>query len=184
VYGRLGRWFTQEDSIKLAEGLNLYGFAGGDPVNFSNPFGLCPECRFHEFVNGVGRRVAPLDAAGESVAKVALEYSSANDLINAIAEGSVFDGAMAAASMLPIGRAGKAISKLPTDQAADLAHYLGFVRRVKDAPFDSHGQQVFTNGKKFISQDVDGHGPGVWKIFNKRGQREATTDALLNPIRK
>jgi len=27
----------------LAGGLNLYGFAGGDPVNFSDPFGLCPE---------------------------------------------------------------------------------------------------------------------------------------------
>jgi hypothetical protein len=25
--------------------MNLYGFAGGDPVNFSDPFGLCPECR-------------------------------------------------------------------------------------------------------------------------------------------
>lgn len=27
----------------MAGGLNLYGFAGGDPVNFSDPFGLCPE---------------------------------------------------------------------------------------------------------------------------------------------
>ncbi|HXG95914.1 MAG TPA: RHS repeat-associated core domain-containing protein [Gemmatimonadales bacterium] len=35
--------FTQEDPIGLAGGLNLYGFAGGDPVNFSDPFGLCPE---------------------------------------------------------------------------------------------------------------------------------------------
>jgi RHS repeat-associated protein len=34
--------FTQEDPIGLAGGLNLYGFAGGDPVNFSDPFGLCP----------------------------------------------------------------------------------------------------------------------------------------------
>jgi len=25
----------------LAGGLNLYGFANGDPVNFSDPFGLC-----------------------------------------------------------------------------------------------------------------------------------------------
>ena len=25
----------------MAGGLNLYGFAGGDPVNFSDPFGLC-----------------------------------------------------------------------------------------------------------------------------------------------
>ena len=33
--------FTQEDPIGLAGGLNLYGYAGGDPVNFSDPFGLC-----------------------------------------------------------------------------------------------------------------------------------------------
>lgn len=32
--------FTQEDPIGLAGGLNLYGFASGDPVNFSDPFGL------------------------------------------------------------------------------------------------------------------------------------------------
>lgn len=36
--------FTQEDPIGLAGGLNLYGFANGDPVNFSDPFGLCPWC--------------------------------------------------------------------------------------------------------------------------------------------
>jgi hypothetical protein len=27
----------------LAGGLNLYGFANGDPVNFSEPFGLQPQ---------------------------------------------------------------------------------------------------------------------------------------------
>jgi len=31
--------------IGLAGGINLYGFAGGDPVNFSDPFGLAPECK-------------------------------------------------------------------------------------------------------------------------------------------
>ena len=36
--------FTQEDPIGLAGGLNLYGFANGDPVTFSDPFGLRP-CR-------------------------------------------------------------------------------------------------------------------------------------------
>lgn len=35
--------FTQEDPIGLAGGMNLYGFAGGDPINFSDPFGLCPK---------------------------------------------------------------------------------------------------------------------------------------------
>jgi hypothetical protein len=35
------------DPIGIAGGLNVYGFAGGDPINFSDPFGLCfpwPSC--------------------------------------------------------------------------------------------------------------------------------------------
>ncbi len=32
--------FTQEDPLGLAGGINAYGFAAGDPVNFSDPFGL------------------------------------------------------------------------------------------------------------------------------------------------
>lgn len=36
--------FTQEDPIGLGGGNNLYGFASGDPLNFSDPFGLCPWC--------------------------------------------------------------------------------------------------------------------------------------------
>ncbi|MFQ5745399.1 MAG: RHS repeat-associated core domain-containing protein, partial [Acidobacteriota bacterium] len=39
------RTYTQEDPIGLAGGLNLYGFANGDPVNFSDPFGLMPDCK-------------------------------------------------------------------------------------------------------------------------------------------
>ena len=35
--------FTQQDPIGIAGGANVYGFAGGDPVNFSDPFGLCPQ---------------------------------------------------------------------------------------------------------------------------------------------
>jgi RHS repeat-associated protein len=47
--------FTQEDPIGLAGGVNLYGFADGDPVSYTDPYGLCkkdnngrevdPECR-------------------------------------------------------------------------------------------------------------------------------------------
>jgi uncharacterized protein RhaS with RHS repeats len=34
---------TQQDPIGIAGGLNLYGYANGDPINFSDPFGLCVE---------------------------------------------------------------------------------------------------------------------------------------------
>jgi RHS repeat-associated protein len=37
--------FTQADPIGLAGGVNDYGFAAGDPVNYSDPFGLCPPAK-------------------------------------------------------------------------------------------------------------------------------------------
>ncbi len=37
------RILTQEDPLGLAGWLNPYGFAAGDPVNFGDPFGLCPD---------------------------------------------------------------------------------------------------------------------------------------------
>lgn len=43
-YDPLTRQFTQQDPIGLAGGINLYALAGGDPVNFRDPFGLCPMC--------------------------------------------------------------------------------------------------------------------------------------------
>ncbi len=33
------------DPIGLAGGLNLYGYANGDPINYSDPFGLCKKKR-------------------------------------------------------------------------------------------------------------------------------------------
>ena len=49
-YDPRGGRFTQEDPIGLAGGLNVYGFANGDPVSYGDPYGLCiwfwlPRCR-------------------------------------------------------------------------------------------------------------------------------------------
>jgi RHS repeat-associated protein len=43
--------FTQQDPIGLAGGLNTYGFANGDPVSYSDPFGLCPYANRQRSVN-------------------------------------------------------------------------------------------------------------------------------------
>lgn len=42
-YDLLSGPFTQPDPIGLAGGLNLYGYADGDPINYHDPFGLCPQ---------------------------------------------------------------------------------------------------------------------------------------------
>jgi RHS repeat-associated protein len=43
-----GRWISK-DPILLAGGLNLYAFCGNDPVNFSDPWGLCEKTGREKF---------------------------------------------------------------------------------------------------------------------------------------
>ena len=71
--------FTQEDPIGLAGGINEYGFASGDPANFSDPFGLCPPCTDSEreqIFLGVQRNLEPvqrpLEIAGMVVTSLPL----------------------------------------------------------------------------------------------------------------
>jgi hypothetical protein len=84
--------------------MNLYGFAGGDPVNFSDPFGLCPWCvgaAAGAAIGGGGRALynyrndRPL---GEGV----LSYAAAGALVGAGAGAlAARYGAAAAASAAP-----------------------------------------------------------------------------------
>lgn len=74
-------------------------------------------------------------------------------------------------------------SRLTNSQAGDLADWLGY----RATKFRSHGQRIFTNGKSFITQDVDSHVGGTWKMANSvddllRGNRIGTYDYELNWI--
>jgi filamentous hemagglutinin len=70
-----------------------------------------------------------------------------------------------------------------TNQAAkEQAQKLGYGQEVRDPPFNSHGNKVFTNGKNFITADRDVHSGGAWKMFDSSGTRLGTYDINLNRI--
>ncbi len=73
-YDPVGGRFTQEDPAGLAGGVNLYGYAGGDPANSSDPFGLFDCDRDH-----------PADC---SLKDVALNFLAG---LGAVASGDVAD---------------------------------------------------------------------------------------------
>lgn len=67
--------------------------------------------------------------------------------------------------------------KKSKEEVADQAGKLGYKRKIspQKAPFNSHGQPVYTDGKNYISPDVDSHNvTNGWKKFNRRGQRVGT----------
>ncbi|MFD7315155.1 polymorphic toxin-type HINT domain-containing protein [Streptomyces sp. NPDC059883] len=69
----------------------------------------------------------------------------------------------------------------------DRAGALGYRTRIpaQKAPFNSHGQVVFSNGKNYITPDVDGHNVSDgWKMFNRKGQRIGTYDPDLNYLKE
>lgn len=66
------------------------------------------------------------------------------------------------------------------------AEKLGYGHRIppQKAPFNSHGQDVYWNGKNYITPDVDGHNiSDGWKVFDRRGNRLGTYDKDLNRIK-
>lgn len=64
-YDPVSAQFTQQDPIGIAGGLNLYGYANGDPVNYSDPFGLKADTIDAEIQAQLGNacEVADCDAA-------------------------------------------------------------------------------------------------------------------------
>lgn len=71
-------------------------------------------------------------------------------------------------------------------EAQEAAKNLGFDRRIspQKAPFNSHGQPVYFDGKNYITPDVDSHNvTNGWKMFDRKGERIGTYDNNLNRIK-
>ena len=73
--------FTQQDPIGLAGGLNLYGFAGGDPINFWDPFGLCKDANGNDLPPDQCRSVTA--AEGQSIRTG--DFAGSNDFVSVAA---------------------------------------------------------------------------------------------------
>ncbi|HEX8850739.1 MAG TPA: RHS repeat-associated core domain-containing protein [Gemmatimonadaceae bacterium] len=107
--------FTQEDPIGLAGGLNLYGYASGDPVSYSDPFGLCPMCVVIAGAALEGAIEGAVLGAGEQMAMNALQGRPATEgLLAATATGAgvgaVTAGVGSAVRMIrAVSTAGKAL---------------------------------------------------------------------------
>jgi RHS repeat-associated protein len=126
--------FTQEDPIGLSGGLNLYGFGAGDPVNYSDPFGLCPwtECLAQALADWGARRggttgtVAVNAGAALNAGMEAVGLNMAADAGDRIGHGDlVSGGAMALAATLPVGKILKVSSPLVRGAAEALAARIG-----------------------------------------------------------
>jgi len=71
-------------------------------------------------------------------------------------------------------------------EAQEAAKELGFDRTIpaQKAPFNSHGQPVFYDGKNYITPDIDSHNvTNGWKMFDRKGNRIGTYDSDLNRIK-
>jgi RHS repeat-associated protein len=106
--------FTQEDPIGLAGGLNLYGFANGDPVNFSDPFGLCPPQDNNP--NDCPGKLGALVMLGQMAPAMAKAIETPAEVVLAFSPGGL---------PLRAVRVGNAASKLVTGAARALAKRIG-----------------------------------------------------------
>jgi len=168
--------FTQEDPIGLAGGLNLYGFAGGDPVNFSDPFGLCtpwPACANVYWDDAAvaghqqGGLLGGLRAAGAVLMGSLIEGFGINEAdrgMDEIANGNVLRGAAIVGLAI--------IGNLPGGNLAKIeANLARTVKAAQGAEVTARAVGGFTQATWTVLGREGGASRTVWnKVINSEGK--------------
>jgi hypothetical protein len=181
----------------LAGGLNLYGFAGGDPINFSDPFGLCkpwPECLVQGLADWGAQRGGILGAVALNVGaglNAASEAFGTNELGAAVGEGNVGGAAFALATMLPVGRFGKAGRALKNIDggAATADEALSAASKWLGEGYQELAQGVFrssdnTRQFRMVGSNLEGAVPHVnFEVIGKGGRKiiESSHVRIIDP---
>lgn len=163
-----GRFLTQ-DPIGLAGGLNLYAYAGNNPVMFSDPFGLCPESKRDRAGNCPGGlTVREWDAVEEGIAEVRHagmrarltrmlhggQVKAAATLSDPAAAfgANIFDGSISGSRQF--GDAGGSAFELPAEDIAfGLVHEIGHIDQT--AGMSVSQKNSFQNNRKRDLQFAD-----------------------------
>jgi RHS repeat-associated protein len=96
---RLGR-FLQTDPIRFAGGMNMYGYVGGDPVNSSDPSGLCKDANGKYISAPTGTRICGGNSSAGLYGGIADHLSGSSTAGPGGAGGPTFGEAYAAAKNL------------------------------------------------------------------------------------
>jgi RHS repeat-associated protein len=123
--------FTQQDPIGIAGGINLYGYANGDPINFSDPFGLDPcwtiECIFRgisrHILGSIGTSPEQLEADVEEALTGPCTVATLSAGLTMISDATTVAGVGAAVrtGALAFGAGGVATNLARTEVVRDLA---------------------------------------------------------------
>jgi RHS repeat-associated protein len=148
---KVGR-FTQPDPIGIAGGLNSYGFASGDPINYSDPFGLCA-------VAGAASSVAMGSALATATGST---YGAGSAVVDAVT-GALCVGAIVKGFKL--WRAGQALARAAAVTDRVIGHYPRYLQ-----VGEAIGAKTFNIA------------PDVWKSMSKAAQWAANKQFLDDGI--
>lgn len=96
-----------------------------------------------------------------------------------------FNDAVGALAMMRGGGKGAKVTPkfMANSEASVAASKLGYTKQLPPQPW-SKNQPVFQKGTRYITQDVTAHKGGIWKMFDKKGNRLGTYDKNLRRIGK